>query len=189
MEHVFLMPTCSTPYKAEEPEPGPEHRLRMCQLSVAGTAGLSACALEIERGGRSYTVDTLQAIHDDRCPDAELTFILGADTARTVPGWREPERVLALARFSVAEREGIGAEDVLGTLAALGGSLPASPPGELVGAGGPVILEMPRMEISSSMVRRRVAQGEPVEDLVGVAVAGYIRDHGLYREAADMWAR
>ena len=186
LEAVLLMPANRAPGKPPEPDPGPEHRLRMCQLAVAGTAGVSACALEIERGGTSYTADTLGAIRED-WPDAELTFIVGSDTARTIPNWREPGKVLELARIAVAERQGTGAGGVLATLAALGGRAGSDERREWrSSAAGAVVLEMPRIEISSSLVRRRVAEGEPVEDLVGSSVAGYIADLRLYREPAGI---
>src|SRR5437660_315879 len=96
LRRVVLMPAHTSPYKPSAPDPGPEHRLRMCRLLVGGAPGVSVCALEIERGGTSYTVDTLTAIHASH-PDAELTFIVGADTASTLPAWREPARLLRLA--------------------------------------------------------------------------------------------
>jgi len=183
LERVILMPAHSTPYKAAEPDPGPEHRLAMCRLAVSDVKGLSACALEVDRGGPSFTVDTLRAIHDDRAPGAELTFIVGADTARTLPGWREPERVLELARLAVAEREGSERGAVMDTLASLGGTRAGT---GVSAAGAPgtetVFLEMGRIEISSSLVRRRAARGEAIDELVGEAVAGYIAEHRLYRE-------
>ncbi len=77
------MPAHTPAHKQPEGDPGPRHRLRMSQLLVDEADGLSACPLEIERGGVSYTVDTLNAIHASH-PDAELTFIVGADTARTL---------------------------------------------------------------------------------------------------------
>jgi nicotinate-nucleotide adenylyltransferase len=185
LERVFLMPANRAPGKPPEPDPGPEHRVRMCRLAAAGTAGVSACGLEIERGGVSYTADTLRTIHED-WPDAELTFIVGADTARTMPGWREPEKVLELARIAIAEREGAGAGDALGVLAALGAATGDDEPRKRTTTQGSLVLEMPRVEISSSLVRRRVAEGERVEDLVGGAVAGYIAELGLYREPAGI---
>jgi nicotinate-nucleotide adenylyltransferase len=185
LERVFLMPASRAPGKPPEPEPGPEHRLRMCRLAVAGTAGVSACALEIERGGTSYTVDTLRTIRKD-WPDTELTFIVGADTARTMPSWREPEKVLELARIAIAEREGAGAEDALEVLAALGAATGNDEPRKRTTTRETLVLEMPRIEISSSLVRRRVAEGERVDDLVGSAVAGYIAELRLYREPAGI---
>jgi nicotinate-nucleotide adenylyltransferase len=157
----------------------------MCRLAVGGGEGVSACALEIERGGTSYTADTLRAIHED-WPDAKLTFILGADTARTIPGWREPEKVLELARIAVAEREGAGAGDALDVLAALDAAAGNDEPRERTTRQETLVLEMPRIEISSSLVRRRVAEGRRVEDLVGSSVAGYIAELGLYREPAGI---
>jgi nicotinate-nucleotide adenylyltransferase len=185
LERVFLMPANRAPGKPPEPDPGPEHRARMCRLAVAGTAHVSACALEIERGGVSYTADTLRAIHED-WPDAELTFIVGADTARTVPSWHEPEKVLELARIAIAEREGTATEEALGTLAALGAAGDDERRERRTSGAEALVLEMPRIEISSSLVRRRVAEGERVEDLVGAAVAGYIAELGLYREPAGI---
>jgi nicotinate-nucleotide adenylyltransferase len=148
----------------------------MCRLAIEGEPGLAACAMEIERDGPSYTVDTLRAIHAIQ-PEAELTFIVGADIARTLPSWREPAKVLELARLAVAARAGSSAEEVLGTVASLG-----DPPL----AGGPSVadvlfLRMPVIEVSSSMVRERVAREQPLEPLVGSPVARYISEHGLYR--------
>ena len=79
-------------------DPGPlEHRLRDVRAAAAdGAPAVAVCALEIERGGPSYTVDTLRSIHASH-PDAELTFIVGADTASTLPTWREPQELLELA--------------------------------------------------------------------------------------------
>jgi nicotinate-nucleotide adenylyltransferase len=156
------------------------HRLRMCRLAVDGEVGLSVCALEIERGGLSYTVDTLEAIHASH-PDAALTFIVGADTAGTLSSWREPEKLLELAHLAVAARAGAARRRVLDALAGLA----------LDDAGGRGLaervrfLEMPEVEVSSSMVRSRVANGEPIDELVGPAVAGYIDEHGLYRARTE----
>ena len=165
-------------------DPGPEHRLRMCRLAVAGVAGLSVCALEIERGGLSYTVDTLKALHASH-PDAELTLIVGADTASTLASWRQPAKLLELAHLAVAARAGAARRPVLDAIAGLG----EDDEGGRQGRPGPVqsvrFLEMPTIEVSSSMVRRRVAEGEPIEELVGSAVAGYIAEHGLYRADAE----
>jgi nicotinate-nucleotide adenylyltransferase len=178
LERVLLMPANLAPNKpAVGDDPGAEHRLRMCRLAVVDEPGVEASALEIERGGTSYTVDTVQAIHDAH-PDAELTLILGADTARTLSGWREPERLLGMAkRLAVAER---GELDLHRTRAALA-PLMAAP---VSGSGSPpglTALGMAPMAVSSSAVRGLLAAGAPVDELVGKAVAGYIAEHGLYR--------
>ncbi len=172
-----MMPARIPPHKQAEQDPGPEHRLAMCRLCIADADGLSVCALEIERGGTSFTVDTLQAIHSSH-PNARLTFILGADTASTLPAWREPERVLELADLAVAARTGSDREDVLETVE---GVLAAGRTGSGDRRSSAVrFLHMPTVEVSSSIARERAAAGAPIEDLVGAAVAGYIREHGLY---------
>jgi len=171
LARVLLMPARMAPNKRDEDDPGPEHRLAMCELAVADEQGLVASGLELERDGPSYTVDTLEAIHASS-PRARLTFILGADTACTLPSWREPKRILELARLAVATRSGSSRERVLEALAGLAGD----------GAAGELcFLDIPPINVSSSQVRALVAAGEPVEQLVGARVAGYIAREGLYR--------
>jgi len=170
LERVLLMPAYSAPHKGEDEDPGPERRLEMCRLAVDGEAGLEACALEIERGGPSYTVDTLRAIKRSD-PEAELTFIVGADMARTLPAWREPRALVELAGLAVAEREDAGRGEVLRALAPLGARVR--------------FLGMGMLEVSSSQVRELVEAGDSIEGLVAPAVAEYIAAHGLYRSAAD----
>jgi nicotinate-nucleotide adenylyltransferase len=178
LERVVLMPAREAPHKAAGEDPGAGHRLRMCRLSVGDIEGLTTCALEVERAGPSYTVDTLRAMHASH-GDAQLTFIVGADAARTLPSWREPGELLELADLAVAEREGAGRGEVLRAVAASRSAVAGSS-GELA-ASGVCFLEMPTVPVSSSLVRERVARGEPVDELVGSAVARYIAEHDLYR--------
>jgi nicotinate-nucleotide adenylyltransferase len=173
LECVLLMPAFLSPHKQAEDGPGAEHRLRMCRLAVEDVAHVQASALEIERGGPSYTVDTLEAIHASD-PAAELTFIVGADTAITLASWKRPRRLLELARLAVAARAGTDRERVLATVAAIRGEGPDSPPGV-------TFLQMGPVEVSSSLVRERVARGESLDGLLEPAVASYIEEHGLYR--------
>src|SRR5438128_3349092 len=190
LRRVVLMPAHTSPYKPSAPDPGPEHRLRMCRLLVGGAPGVSVCALEIERGGTSYTVDTLTAIHASH-PDAELTFIVGADTASTLPAWREPARLLRLAGLAVAARAGTTRAQVLAGVRAAG-SAASAPPGAAKGGSGARrdgnaaaervrFLELPVIDVSSSEARRRAAAGQPIDDLVGPDVARYVAEQGLYR--------
>jgi nicotinate-nucleotide adenylyltransferase len=107
----------------------------------------------------------LRSIHSSH-PDAELTLIVGADTAGTLGSWREPAQLFELASLAVAARVGAARQPVLDTLAKVR------------------FLEMPTIAVSSSLARQRVARGEPVEELVGPAVARYIEEHHLYRAGA-----
>ena len=173
LDCVLLMPANVAPNKpASGDDPGAQRRLAMCRLAVAAEPAIQASALEIDRGGVSYTVDTLQAIHDEH-PDAKLTLILGADTARTLPGWREPGRLLGMADLAVAERDGPAETDIRATL----GSLADAPARPAVR-----VLRMPKVPVSSSQVRELAAAGRPVRELVGVGVAEYIVEHGLYSD-------
>jgi nicotinate-nucleotide adenylyltransferase len=164
---VVLMPARIPPHKPAHGDPGATQRLQMCRLLAAGVDGLGVCALELERDGPSYTVDTLKALHHSH-PEAELTFIAGADIASTLASWREPQSVLELAHLAVAARPGTDRTVVLEAVAPLGD------PGRVSFLDGPLV------EISSSMVRARVATGAPIDRLVGQPLAGYIAEHGLY---------
>lgn len=175
LERVLLMPASVSPHKPPVADPGPSHRLRMCELAVAPADGVLACGLEVRRGGTSYTVDTLEEVHAKH-PDARLTFIVGADTALTLCSWRRPRRIVELARLAVAMRAGCTREDMLAALAPLYAGAGADG-----GVGEHVdFLSMPPVEASSSQVRARVARGQAVDELVGAAVAGYIAEHRLY---------
>jgi nicotinate-nucleotide adenylyltransferase len=181
LDRVLLMPANRNPFKGGGPDPGPWRRLEMCRLASAGEDRVEACGLEIERGGASFTVDTLRAIRASH-PDAALTFILGADTAAQLPSWREPEALAELAELAVAARGGAAREQVSRALAPLAAELADDRAGGL----RLTFLEMPEVDVSASEVRRRVAAGEPVVELVGPAVAAYIAEHGLYARDAEV---
>jgi nicotinate-nucleotide adenylyltransferase len=167
LDRVLLTPVLVPPHKPAKWDPGAEHRLQMCRLAVQGDPCLGVCTLEIERPGPSYTVDTLRSI--DACePDTALTLIVGADMARTLGSWREPREILKLARLAVAERDGSTRQEVLDALTPLGGE------------DRTVFLRMPHHDVSSSLVRRCLTGGAPIDELVGAEVAHYIAQHELY---------
>jgi nicotinate-nucleotide adenylyltransferase len=171
LDRVVFMPVAVPPHKEARDDPGTAARLELCRLAVAGDERFEVSQLEIERGGASFTVDTLKELHDVE-PEHDLTFIVGGDMAQSLPAWREPEAVLALARLAVAEREGVRREDIARRL-------------EPLHDGSRVVFfDMPRIDISSSSIRRRVAEGRPVRYLVPDAVAEAIADQGLYRQPA-----
>ncbi|MGH2850582.1 MAG: nicotinate-nucleotide adenylyltransferase [Solirubrobacteraceae bacterium] len=169
LDHVLLIPTALPPHKQMEQEPGARHRLEMCRLAV-GEHGdwLAVSPIEIDRGGASYTIDTLREIHASQ-PDEELTFIAGGDMAWSLPTWREPEAILELAAFAVAERAGARREEVRERLAGLAGATRID------------YIDVPRMDVSSSALRRRIRERRPIDFLVPDAVGAYIEREGLYR--------
>jgi nicotinate-nucleotide adenylyltransferase len=143
----------------------------MCRLSVAGDERLGVSRIEIDRGGASYTVDTLRELRA-RAPADELTLILGGDVAATLPDWREPAEILALAKLGVAERAEADRDRILASLGRLDAGSAAEERLEF--------FAMPRFDVSSSMLRERVAARRPVRYLVAEDVDRYIRAQGLY---------
>ena len=165
---MLLIPAAIPPHKAVEQEPGAEHRLQMCRLAVAGDDRFGVSDIELRRQGPSYTVDTL-AVLSSQATNDELVLILGGDIAAGLPDWHRPERVLELATVAIAERRGTPRRKVERALATLPGS------------GRARFFEMPRIGISSTMVRRRVGAGLPVRYFVPDQVLDYIEREGLYR--------
>jgi nicotinate-nucleotide adenylyltransferase len=166
------VPVAVPPHKELRADPGPAHRVELCRRAVEEDARFSVSLAEVEREGPSYTVDTLRALHA-RHPEDDLTFIAGGDMARSLPSWHDPEQLLALATFAVAERESVGRADILESVAGIGATDRIA------------FFEMPRVDVSSSLVRRRVAEGRPIRYLVPAGVERYIAEHGLYRAAVE----
>ena len=156
------------PHREIDPEPGADVRLELCRLAAAGSDWLEVSELEVGREGPSYTADTLALLREQE-PDDELTLILGADQAAKLASWHQPERVMELARVAVAAREGMEREAVMRRLHDLGGT------------GMIDFFEMPRIDISSTLVRERVGQGRPLRYLVPEAVAEAVAERGLYQ--------
>ena len=168
LERVVLIPTGVPPHKPMEQEPGAAHRLEMCRLAADGHRDwLTVSSIEVDRGGPSYTADTLREIHASQ-PGDELTFIVGGDMAWSLPSWREPEAILGLASVAVAERAGARREEVRTRLDAM------------AGAARITYIDVPRLDISSSALRRRVREGRPLDYLVPDPVADYIEQRRLY---------
>ncbi len=168
LERVVLIPTGVPPHKPMEQEPGAAHRLEMCRLAAGGHRDwLTVSSIEVDRGGPSYTADTLREIHASQ-PGDELTFIVGGDMAWSLPSWREPEAILGLASVAVAERAGARREEVRTRLDAM------------AGAARITYIDVPRLDISSSALRRRVREGRPLDYLVPDPVADYIEQRRLY---------
>ena len=167
LDRVTMMPMGQAPHRRIEPEPGADVRTELCRLAAAGSDWLEVSGLEAGREGPSYTAETL-ALLREQAPDDELTLILGADQAANLASWREPERVLELARVAVAAREGMEREAVLRRLHDLGGR------------GAIDFFEMPRVDISSTLVRERIGEGTPVRYLIPEPVADAVAGRGLY---------
>jgi nicotinate-nucleotide adenylyltransferase len=174
LERILFVPAAASPFKGDVVSTPPEHRLAMVEAAIAGNARFRCSSIEIDRPGPSYTVDTLDALAaaDGIVPD-RLWFILSWEALEGLPRWREPGRILDLARLAVVPRAGF---DALGEP-----WLASQFPGR---EDRFALLSGPLLPISGSVIRRRAAAGRSVRYLVPDAVARYIADHQLYREPA-----
>jgi nicotinate-nucleotide adenylyltransferase len=167
LDTVLLVPVGEAPHRQVEADPGGEVRFALCEAATRGDERLEPSRLELDRPGPSYTADTLDELAAQR-PGAELVLILGGDEAAALPSWHAPERVLASATVAAVEREERGREEVRAAVRELAG-------GERV-----EFFAMPRLDVSSTLVRGRVAEGRPIRYLVPDAVAELIAARGLY---------
>lgn len=167
LDEVVLVPTGEAPHKRIVDDPGRELRLAMTRLAAADDPRFTVSTLEVERDGPSYTYETLQLLVREK-GEPDLVFVMGADAAVGFESWREPRRVVELARLAVARRSGISDADV--------GAVMRSVNAE----GRATMLEMPQFGVSSSAVRERAAAGRPLRYLVPEAVARFIEERGIY---------
>ena len=165
LERVLFVPACAPPHK----EPGTRSpaalRLTMTELAVQEDMRFLASAIEIERG-LAYTHDTLREVIA-RHPGHDVVFIMGSDSLLQFDGWHDPDDILALGRLVVAPRPG---DDVAAVRRAA----------TRWDSGRVTLLDSPLLDISSSLIRERVAAGLPVRYLVPDDVELYIAEHRLY---------
>jgi nicotinate-nucleotide adenylyltransferase len=159
LDEVVFVPTGS-PYQKQNVTPA-EHRYLMTVIATASNPRFKVSRIDIDRGGDTYTVDTLQEMQE-LYPGADLVFISGADAIAQILAWKEVERLWSLAHFVAVSRPGHKL------------TIPKAPEGSISS------LEIPALAISSTDVRRRVDNGYPVWYLVPDGVVQYIAKHELY---------
>lgn len=162
LDSVWFLTAGKPPHKLGHPISPASVRLRLLRLALGGVREFRALSLELERHGPSYTVDTLEALHE-RSPRTEWWLVIGSDTLRDLPTWRRPGRVLDLAGIAVMARPGH----------------PATWPRSLP-RGRYKKIDAPRLDLSSSEIRSRTARGASIRFLVPEPVEAYIRRHHLY---------
>lgn len=180
LDRIVFIPSGRPPHKEPGALADPVHRIRMAQLATAGDTRFEVSDIEISRSpGPCYTVETLERLFHGKPATIQYSWIVGADIVSEFPTWRDAERILELANVLVGTR---GAQDPRVVLATLG----LSPKARDALANG--IRVTPRIDISASEVRRRVAGGLPITYWVPRRVEEYILDTKLYRNttpAAD----
>lgn len=164
LDVVVWVPVGRAPHRELPQDPGPEVRLQMCDYATAADERFGLSRIEIDRDGPSYTVDTLRELRD-RSPDDELVLILGGDQAAALPAWHQPDAVMQLAAIAVAAR---GEIDRTRVEDAIGGQVDLT------------FFDMPRIDVSSTMVRERAASGQPIRYFVPDKVANFIGAQSLY---------
>jgi nicotinate-nucleotide adenylyltransferase len=157
LDRVLWVPAGIPPHKRDQPITPGTVRLELVRAAIAGDDRFEASDLEVRRGGVSYTVDTLRELRQAR-PEDELFLIVGADQLTELDSWREPDEIRRLATLVGFGREGEDPDEVAGVK----------------------VVSVPRMDVSSTEVRRRVGAGEPVRYLVPDAVEAVVREGGLY---------
>jgi len=172
LDEVLLIPAAVPPHKQGRELASGKQRLEMLELALGGHEQLRASPLEIDRGGVSYTVQTLAEVHAAN-PTALLFLLMGADSLRDLPTWREPERICALSLPAVVRRGGAPPPDfdVLAPLVSA----------ERLAMIRAAQVQMPLIELSSTDLRQRVADGKSLRYRTPRAVEKYIETHGLYR--------
>jgi nicotinate-nucleotide adenylyltransferase len=165
---VLLMVTNRAPHKEIEDDPGAEVRLEMARVAAEDEEGVEASDLEVGRDEVSYSYRTLELLAE-RDPGREMFLLLGADMAAGLASWKQPSRVVDLARLGVVPRPGVGLEAVRSALERLG----AADRAEIIG--------MPLCGASSTTVRQRAREGKPLRYLVPDRVIELIGERGLYR--------
>ena len=168
LERVIWVPA-GEPWRKRDRTISPgEQRCEMVRLAIAGDATSELSTLEVDRGGPSYSVETLATLARD-CPMWEMHFVMGLDALLDLPNWREPERLASLATLAVAVRGGqrLEAADLQKLLPGLDGRV--------------VWLDMPDIEVSATDVRRRAGEGASLAGLVPALVERYVLEQGLYQ--------
>ena len=176
LDRVIFVPTAIQPHKQHRQLAAGQHRLEMLALATGGNDAFAVSGDELERGGVSYTVDTLERLTTQHSGD-ELLLILGPDAFLSLPTWREPERIVELAEILAVERE---------TLDDLSDAATRGPLESLLGRErlDRVIAErvrLPAIGVRASDLRSAVASGKSIRYRTPRAVEQYIAAHQLYR--------
>ncbi|MDZ5591015.1 nicotinate-nucleotide adenylyltransferase [Enterococcus cecorum] len=160
LEKVYLMPEYLPPHVDEKDTIEAEHRLNMLKLAIADNSLFDIEQAELQRKGKSYTYDTMKALIAQN-PDTDYYFIIGGDMVEYLPKWYKIDELVEMVQFVGVKR-----------------------PGYTIDTPYPIIwLDAPMMDLSSSLIRKKIAQGCSIRYLVPEAVRNYILKKGLYFES------
>ena len=168
---LVVVPAGTPPHKALDDDPGADVRFALSEAAFGGLEGVEVSRLEVDRDGPSWMIDTLRSVGEAN-PDSELVLILGEDAALSLPSWKEPEQIVALAQIAWVERvDGLSNGDVSAVVRGLGAEAEA------------VLLEMESVPVSSTEVRALAAADSDLSEFVPPDVSALISERGLYHQS------
>jgi nicotinate-nucleotide adenylyltransferase len=187
LSQIRFVPAGTPPHR-DEPQVSAQHRSAMVQLAIADQPAFVLDAREIERSGKCYTVDTLRELRAELGLDQPLCLLMGGDAFLQLHSWHEWERLFELAHIVVGYRPGFTLEERIHTATPELQShyrqrLCAARVLSQQPAGGIAELAIPKLEISATLIRNRVAENRSIRYLLPNTVAGYIHQHQLYKHA------
>lgn len=172
LRRVVFVPAGQPPHKRSSQISPAAHRLAMTRLAIAGNSFFTISRIDLERGGPSYTVDTIRLLHEAWGPDVQIYFLIGGDSLAELPTWYQPERLIETCQVVAIPRPGHDPD-----LDALDDQIP--------GASDRIqILDLPLVDLSATEIRDRVRDQRTIRYLVPGVVERYIYRHRLYRERA-----
>jgi nicotinate-nucleotide adenylyltransferase len=184
LDAIRVVPAHDPPHRALDPRASAFHRFALVALAIDGRPHWELSDVELTRSGPSYTADTLRSLHAEGWLPSQIFFILGSDAFAEIATWHEFPDVLDAANFAIVARPGTTLAQAAGRTAAVSSRL------QPVGAGagtavdsvrtGIFLVEAPTPDISSTEIRKRLAAGRSIDDLVPAAVARYIHTQHLY---------
>ncbi len=176
LDIVKFVPAKISPFKQDYTPTTDKHRLEMLKLAIGAHENFEVDPIEIQRGGVSYTIDTVEELQRNE-PDATWFMLIGADSLKDFRKWKSPDRLLSLVQMVVARRGGCPEPDWK--------ELEGLAPRETLGSIQQMRLDIPVMEISSTSVRKRIEQNRTIRYLVPAPVEVYIREHQLYQRSTE----
>jgi nicotinate-nucleotide adenylyltransferase len=191
LDQILFVPTSHPPHKPNGSLAPAQDRYEMVRLAISSDPTLAISDVEINRPGKSYSIDTIRLLQQTYGAHTQLFFLIGLDAFLDFPSWREPQTLLTLCRFVVLSRPGLSFRSL--------STVPLLPPisvsslmdldaGRIfrieapLGTQGLTCLKLPPSPISASDIRSRIRQGHPVVNLLPPSVESYILRHHLYQE-------
>lgn len=166
---VLFLPAARPPHKTDRHISPDRERALMVELAIDGNPAFAISYVDLERGGLSYTADSLEILRE-QYPDQQLYFLMGQDSLRDLPNWHDPNRIARLARLGVALRPGVEVD-----VNRIVQQVPDA-------AGRIDLVDVPLIQIASRVIRERVRSGLPIRYQVPRSVELFIAHRGLYRE-------